>query len=447
METTMIFRRRRRQPEVVEARRSRNKAQQRYVHGALPGLQPAPTDDREAVIEYFYQAEHLLVREEYLNEVRQILTVLGAGDFSDDRRGQPLGEEVIAGVRLVRLRKGTDTLQTLQYILRGGLWPPDKDRPDRFLVKGLGPTAASVNHLTHITGDAGCCPFTEPEPVDRGAERRPKQTKDPLAGAGVRVVVVDTPLSEQTRNETPWLTGVTGRQIPGMPALAGDDRYAGHGTFVAGLVRTMAPAAEVVVRGLFERRGAALETDLVRQLGKVLEEDDPDIISLSAGTYTFENNGLLAMAAFDRARLRHHKGVVLVAAAGNDGDRKPFWPAAARFAVSVGALNDDLDDRASFSNHGGWVDVYTHGEGIINAYPRGPYTYAEGQPAGLPGTVDFVEPLARWSGTSFSTPIVAGLIAARMSHTGENGQQAAAALVKGAQAAAQPGVGAVLFPK
>ncbi len=142
-----------------------------------------------------------------------------------------------------------------------------------------------------------------------------------------------------------------------------------------------------------------------------------------------------ALAAFWEHRLRHHKGIALVAAAGNNGSRQPFWPAAFPWALGVGALTRTGSERASWSNHGGWVDVLAPGEDVVNAFPDGTYRYLDGSRA------EFRHRMARWSGTSFSTPIVAGLLAARMSRTGENGREAAAALRLEARDNHDPAVG------
>jgi subtilisin family serine protease len=112
-------------------------------------------------------------------------------------------------------------------------------------------------------------------------------------------------------------------------------------------------------------------------------------------------------------------------------------------ALRSRALASDGRSRAHFSNFGGWVDVYAPGQHLINAFPEGTLTYQEPPRAGQTATFST---MASWSGTSFSTSVVAGLIAARMSRTGENGRDAAAALVAQAQAAARPGIGAVLLP-
>ena len=111
---------------------------------------------------------------------------------------------------------------------------------------------------------------------------------------------------------------------------------------------------------------------------------------------------------------------LLVCAAGNDGNRGPFEPASqrvgrwpsARWMLKVGAR--------AYSNRGPWVDVYARGSDMVNAYPNGSYTYTEDEgPIG--STAYFTEHgLARLERTSFSTPLVAGLVAARMSWSREH---------------------------
>jgi subtilisin family serine protease len=438
----------------------------------------------ESGADFLFEEGTILVREEHFEKVRAILEELYLFPVDEDQRPEP----VVVGIRLVHLRTDVNpelgTIRTLGLIRDGGkvrinLPPPEETRPGDEVsaaqqaapadevsaadeagaavvrrltrtIAGIGAGAVSAHHVVPIcgpTGNGGGCPAVEPEPMPAGSAPYPGYTADRCAGEGVKVVVVDTGLDRKATRRSSWLKGVRGDRDYAIQGSTLNE-YAGHGTFIAGVIRCIAPLAEVCVRQVFGFGGAALERDLVQRLDDILEEDHPDIISMSAGTYTYDASGLLTFPAFSE-RLSHHKGVVLVVAAGNDGDRKPFWPAAAPYTVSVGALGTHWRGRAGFSNYGGWVDVYAPGQDLVNAFPKGTYTYREpphvvaGQP---PRVVEFYG-MARWSGTSFSTPVVAGLIAARMSRTGENGREAAAALIAEAQGAAQPGVGAVLLPE
>ncbi|SDY41944.1 Subtilase family protein [Amycolatopsis xylanica] len=369
----------------------------------------APSDWREKdEIEYLYHEEHCLVRDEDLARLQAIVG------------GEPV-DHMMNGVTL--------------------LWVEGSDVPEmmREVDARLGVGVATPNHVLSIT-PVHCCPATEPEVT---AACKPDPGVCPGdAGDGIVVSVVDTGLLASAPAEHAWLSGVTGDiENPFGPGNL-IQPYAGHGTFIAGVVRCMAPRSTVIVEAGLRNAGAQFESEIVKGLDATLNEM-PDVISLSAGGRTRDNLPLLGFEVFYQNRLRHYKGVVLVAAAGNDGDRGPFWPAAFPWAVSVGALSANWRTRASFSDFGGWVDVYAPGEQLVNAYATGTFVCEEPPHAGE--RREFTG-LARWSGTSFSTPLVAGLIAARMSRTGENGRQAADALLAAARAAALPGVGPVLLP-
>lgn len=387
---------------------------------------------RGANDDYLFADGYMLARDDYVPRVTALLEEMvaeegGAGAAQTaETPAAEVAEQLIMGVSLLRLdRARVNTIRACDRVRTA-----------------YGPGICTPNHILSVSGNAAHCPATEPEFVSGGSAPDPGRTTDRAAGEGVRVVVIDTGLDAASATRHAWLKGVTGDPDPA--ALTDPfGPYAGHGTFIAGVVRSPAPLAEVHVRAFFGVVGAIVESELVKSLNRALDEDRPDIISMSAGTRTYDATGLLGFQVFYETRLRHHKGVVLVVAAGNDADREPFWPAAAPWTVSVGALATNYRTRASFSNFGGWVDVYAPGEDLVNAFPIGTYEYIEPPNTGTTATFDG---MARWSGTSFSTPLVAGLVAARMSRTGENGLDAAAALLTQARAGAQPGVGAVLLP-
>lgn len=107
------------------------------------------------------------------------------------------------------------------------------------------------------------------------------------------------------------------------------------------------------------------------------------IINLSlGGTYS-------SSALQDAVNYAWSKGVVIVAAAGNNGNSTPVYPAACTNVVAVSATNLS-DARTSWSNYGSYVDIAAPGENIYTTYGSG---------------------YSSVNGTSFSSPITAAVAA------------------------------------
>ncbi len=443
-------------PEAVE--QARDELRRRLVPEVRTALQNAPDVrawplnwDERGRIDYFYRSRSLLARDRDLPRVHSALRALGVqfGD-ADTAAAQALPEPadhaLVSGVTRLdaRVRESQHT-------------PDVVDDLDRRL--GVG--AVTHDHVCVITYGT-VCPATEPEEViTPQAAENPASVRealwpsvgDPAAGRNVRISVVDTGLLSGATAWAPWIQGVrpnTSADIEdpdqitvdsmgrGMDGFA--DPYAGHGTFVSGVIRCVAPGSHIVVERALGVSGFTWESRLVTQIHDALSRS-PDIISMSAGCYTRGNIPSLAFQVLWEERLSQLGGVALVAAAGNDSRTAPFWPAAFPWCVGVGSTSRDGQRRSWFSNHGAWVDVYAPGEEIVNAYAHLKYkTIVSGQ------VRDTSAGIVKWSGTSFSTPIVTGLIAARMSSTGENARQAADALLAGARYQFRPGVGPRLFP-
>lgn len=83
-------------------------------------------------------------------------------------------------------------------------------------------------------------------------------------------------------------------------------------------------------------------------------------------------------------------GALVVAAAGNNNSSSPFYPASYNNVLSV-AATDEGDIKTSFSNYGANVDVSAPGINVYSSWQNDTYRYG--------------------TGTSFSSPITAGLAA------------------------------------
>lgn len=381
-------------------------------------------------VDHLYAEGQIIVRADQVDRVLAIL-----GEPADLITTEPDRiRRLTGGVAVLNLADDSPVADVLAEI-------------DRQLGRGV----ATPDHVLTVAGGAPgggqglACPATEPEQVYAGSEPYPS-VRGGNDGAGVLVYLADTGMLADAAESHPWLDGVLGDDVdPLPPALPGGVQpippYTGHGTFVAGVIRCVAPATEIVVTNAFSVAGSQLESDLVIRLEGELRRG-VDIFHLSIAARSRHDMPLLAFREWLN-RLHQTKGAICIAPAGNDGHRRPNWPAAFPGVIAVGALGSDWRGRASFTNYGGWVDVYAPGRDLVNAYATGTYTCHVTPYTGQ--SRDFYG-MAKWSGTSFSTPIVTGLIAARMSRTGENAAQAAEALLAEARSQSIPGVGPVLRP-
>lgn len=238
------------------------------------------------------------------------------------------------------------------------------------------------------------------------------------------------------------------------------DRLAGHGTFIAGIVRQVCPAARLVSYAMLGSTGSLTESELLDRLSRLVDDQHDaiaagdrdrlvDVVSLSIGYYhekpeDAQTDALLSKVLRDLGRV----GVVVVAAAGNDATARPLLPAGFAAApardglpvLSVGAQNPNFDDISLFSNGGAWVTHHRRGAAIVSTLPI--RQNASGQESTLTrgsghrarATIDrddYRGGFGTWSGTSFAAPVLAGEVAAALLDLGPVALDPAALVARG----------------
>ena len=247
----------------------------------------------------------------------------------------------------------------------------------------------------------------------RGAEAAHRGRRYPV-NREVTVAVIDTGINHQSRTDG-WLTaipeGAANVDLLDVFPVPRDgllDLSAGHGTFVAGVVEQVAPAAAIVVYREVDTEGMGETYDIARAIIRAAE-DGADIINASLGTMTVDDLPPLTFTTALETVQADHPDVLIVASAGNMGQETPMFPAAMKGVVGVGALSAKLTP-ASWSNHGFWVNCSAVGIGIISTFVEGyePHNDAKGK---VVTELFGPDAWAIWSGTSFSAPQIAGQVA------------------------------------
>jgi serine protease len=208
----------------------------------------------------------------------------------------------------------------------------------------------------------------------------------------------------------------------------------GHGTFSAGLIRQVAPDAQVLLMRLIHDDGTIYADHLLNALGWLHEQvagEHPlpmDVVCLPMDfTPVLPGDAKVLSWLGTVLGALGHLGVLVVAAAGNDGRDHPTYPAAFASAdappetplISVGALNPNGTSRAYYSNFGDWVTDWAVGTSVVSCFPAvdgganpelGPVD-REQPPGESVDPDDFTGGFARWSGTSFAAAVIAGRLA------------------------------------
>jgi subtilisin family serine protease len=180
------------------------------------------------------------------------------------------------------------------------------------------------------------------------------------------------------------------------------DSGVGHGTAVAALVLTAAPASRLVLVRALDDEGTGSFATLASGIDAALRRG-AQVINISAGSTQSSSivESLLKEAA--------GKGVLVACAAGNEAGTV-IYPARSPYAFAVGGCGLDRT-RDPYSNAGATVDLGAPSMEVVAPAARTTDGYAY------------------WNGTSFATPIFAGCVAQVLSMEDGKGKDVAQRLL------------------
>jgi thermitase len=228
----------------------------------------------------------------------------------------------------------------------------------------------------------------------------------PQLGAGIKVAVIDTGVDTthpafqgRLAPQNEWRDFVSSDDLPQEDGLPTDAAF-GHGTGVAGLIAQVAPKAQIMPLRVLDSNGQGNELNLVAAISWAIAHN-ADVINLSLGSEKSSS------AVNNMIKAASRLGIVVIASAGNNAVHKSNFPASNSknysnvLSVASSSVTANLAGLpysfawAWYSNYGPDISVVAPGENLFTPFP------------GNAGK--------SWNGTSFSTALISGSMALRMS--------------------------------
>lgn len=221
------------------------------------------------------------------------------------------------------------------------------------------------------------------------------------AGRTVTVAVLDTGLAQSQTYLWDKVDASENFVEPGWPAFdrplgydtngnGTPDEGVGHGSMVTGIVDQVAPLTRLVVARIADSDGIATAWTIVEGLAFAATHG-AEVANMSLGS-PYQIAALTDV--MDWCEERH---LLVVAGIGNANRSTAFYPARVSKVVCVAGLYPD-STKAAFSNWDGSTRSSAPATGIVSQWWDGH--------------------MGTWSGTSFSSPMVAGAIADCLRRTG-----------------------------
>ena len=180
----------------------------------------------------------------------------------------------------------------------------------------------------------------------------------------ILVAVLDTGIDEDNQDLADKLVA----QVNFTDSSTSNDLY-GHGTHMAGTIVAIAPECQLMNVKVADDLGRC-EASVVAKGIAWAADHGAEVINISLCVKSSPDLEEAVNYAWS-------EGALIVAAAGNEGDSTPVYPAYYTNCLAVAATNES-DSLALLSGYGDWVDVAAPGFKIYSELPDNQYGYKSG---------------------------------------------------------------------